>query len=197
MQIGLKIKFVLFALAGIFATSTSSFAGERLTADFTQEKTLSGFKTPLKSSGKVVIFSDFGIIWHQLRPFSSITKISQDTIETESSPGNISVIKIDEKAPGALIQELLRAIFSSDEVSLSKNFIVAKNSLEKGKTRLTLTPKKEGQFNLFKEISLVKGENLESVLLEDLTGSKTTITFTNTHRKVVAKEEARREFKER
>ena len=194
---GLKIKFVLFTIAGIFATSTPSFAGERLTADFTQEKTLSGFKTPLKSSGKVVIFSDFGIIWHQLRPFSTITKISQDAIETESTPGNISVIKMGEKAPSASIQELLHAIFSSDEASLSKNFAVTKNSLGKGKTRLTLKPKKEGQFNLFKEIDLVKGVNLESVLLEDPTGSKTAITFTNTHRKTVSKEEAQREFKGR
>lgn len=188
---------MLFALAGIFATSTPSFAGEKLTADFTQEKTLSGFKTPLKSSGKVVIFSDLGIIWHQLRPFSTITKISQEKIETESTPGNISVIKMGEKAPSASIQELLRAIFSSDEVSLSENFTVTKKSLEKGKTRLTLKPKKEAQFNLFKEIDLVKSVNLESVLLEDLTGAKTAITFTNTDRKVVSKEEARREFEAR
>ncbi len=102
-------------MVGSILFSGASFAGDRLSADFSQEKTLAGFKTPLRSSGNVVIFSDLGLIWRQLRPFPSITKITEGTITTQTGNATPEVRTIKTGDSFANPQELLRAIFAGDE----------------------------------------------------------------------------------
>ncbi len=180
---------------GLFALATTSFAGERLSADFSQEKTLSGFKTPLRSSGNVVIFSDFGLIWCQLRPFASIIKITGDTITTQTGKAapQVTTIKTGDSLTNP--QELLKAIFAGDEKALSKSFNVATEKGKSGKTLLTLTPKNEQGTVLFSEMRIVKTKEIESVTMKDVAGNITVISFTNTVRKKVTDSEAQREFK--
>ncbi len=186
--------FALCAV-GLFTLATTSFAGERLSADFSQEKTLSGFKTPLRSSGNVVIFSDFGLIWCQLRPFASIIKISGDTITTQTGKAAPQVTTIKTGDSFTNPQELLKAIFAGDEKALSQSFNVATEKGKNGKTLLTLTPKNEKGTVLFSEMRIVKTKEIESVTMKDVAGNITVISFTNTVRKKVTDSEAQREFK--
>ena len=185
--------FALF-LAALFSLVSVSVAGERLSADFSQEKTLSGFKTPLRSAGNVVIFSDFGLIWHQLRPFSSVIKITGNTITTQTGKTAPQVTTMKTGDSFTNPQELLKAIFAGDEKALSLSFNVVTQKEKTGKTLLTLTPKNEKGTVLFSEMRILKAKEIESVTMKDIAGNVTTISFTNTVRKKVTDSEAQREF---
>ncbi len=190
------LSFRNFALLTVvsFLFSGASFAGDRLSADFSQEKTLSGFKTPLRSSGNVVIFSDFGLIWRQLRPFVSTIKITGDTITTKTGNATPEVRTIKTGDSFANPQELLRAIFAGDEAVLAKSFHVRQKKNEEGKTLLKLTPKNEKGTVLFTEMTILKTREIERVQMKDVAGNLTTISFTNTLRKNVTPNEAQREL---
>ena len=185
--------FALCAV-GLFALVSVSVAGERLSADFSQEKTLSGFKTPLRSAGNVVIFSDFGLIWHQLRPFSSVIKITGNTITTQTGKNAPQVTTMKTGDSFTNPQELLKAIFAGDEKALSVSFNVVTQKEKGGKIFLTLTPKNEKGTVLFSEMRILKAKEIESVTMKDVAGNVTSISFTNTVRKKVTDSEAQREF---
>lgn len=189
------LRNIAVCAVGLFALATTSFAGERLSADFSQEKTLSGFKTPLRSAGNVVIFSDFGLIWHQLRPFASIIKITGDTITTQTGKAAPQVTTIKTGDSFTNPQELLKAIFAGNEKALSQSFNVTTEKGKGGKTLLTLTPKNEKGTVLFSQMRIVKTKEIESVTMKDVAGNITVISFTNTVRKKVTDSEAQREFK--
>ena len=188
------LKNLALCAVGIFALASVSLARERLSADFSQEKTLSGFKTPLRSAGNVVIFSDFGLIWRQLHPFASIIKITGNTITTQTGKASPEVTTIKTGDTFTNPQELLKAIFATDEKALAQSFNVTTQKEKGGKTLLTLTPKNEKGTPLFSEMQIVKAQEIESVTLKDAAGNITTISFTNTKRKSITDSEAQREF---
>lgn len=187
-------KNLALCAVGFFTLASVSLAGELLSADFSQEKTLSGFKTPLRSTGNVVIFSDFGLIWRQLRPFVSIIKITGNTITTQTGKATPEVTTIKTGDTFTNPQELLKAIFAADEKALAQSFNVTTQKEKDGKTLLTLTPKNEKGTPLFSEMKIVRAKEIESVTLKDAAGNITTISFTNTKRRKVTDSEAQREF---
>ena len=192
-----RLLYGMAFLTGVLFLGHFACAAERLSAEFTQTKTLSGFSKPLESRGTVVIYSDLGLIWQQLTPFESKIKISENAVSSRASDGPQEVVPISFGVDSYSIPQLIQAVFTGNDTILQTQFHVKKEMLSGGKTRFTIVPKKKEGFHLFLSANVLKAADVERVEFTDAAHNKTTILFTNTRHTHLEQSEANREFQDR
>ena len=192
-----RLHCVITFLTGALLLGHLACAAERLSAEFTQTKTLSGFSKPLVSKGTVAIYSDLGIIWRQLTPFESNIKISENVVSSRTPGGTHEVVPIPSGVDSYSIPQLIQAVFTGNDTILKTQFHVTKEPLSGGKTRITIVPKNKEGFPLFLSATVLKAADVERVELTDAAQNKTTILFTNTRHTHLEQSEANREFQDR
>nr|WP_099139683.1 outer membrane lipoprotein carrier protein LolA [Xenorhabdus hominickii] len=147
-------------------------------ADFSQVRQIQGMPHPLHSSGEMLVSQHKGLWWHQQKPFS-LTLVLDDSHMVQIMPGQTPQVITAESNPQLFqFNHLMRALFQADRAVLEENFNIKFSDLGQEKWRLVLTPKTSPLDKLFTAITLNGQTNLEGILLTDLQGDRTELSFT-------------------
>lgn len=170
--------------AAFAADSASSLAAiekalahpEMLVAQFTVQKTVPGFKSPLTSTGRLFLWDKHGLFWETKTPFSEAILFTER-----------GVVKQDESGPQAFtenprIGQIMQSLLSASEQSsdLTRQFFLTAKSDKKGNWSLIASPKSDLISQLISEIALYGNRFIERVTLTDVAGNISRIAFTRT-----------------
>ena len=186
------IRVPLMALLGLFALVTCVCAAEDapgirarlvqvsvLRGNFEQEKQISGFRNPLKSSGDFLLARGKGLVWNTRHPFASTLVLtprgmrtgSAGSSETPAGPGRVSGSGV------GMANQLLMALLGGDFAGLSGQFRMVESVSPDGSWRLQLVPRRGPLKAVFKQIELRGDRFVRSVRLLEPGGDVTQLVF--------------------
>ena len=150
-----------------------------LRGDFQQEKHVEGFRNPLRSGGRFVNASEYGVLWQTLKPFPSDVVLTRDRILTRQADGR-SRVELDARQQPALrtVNTLMFALMSGDVDALEEYFDLRITLLPDNHWRLVLLPKSDAVARAFEQVTLEGGRHVQHVLIEEPGGDRTQLTFT-------------------
>jgi len=162
------------ALAEISAQLSSSAV---LRGQFQQSKQIEGFRNPLRSSGRLVMAREHGVIWETQSPFPSTIVLSQDQLLSVDTQGNAKVLLsgADSGAMGA-VHGLLMALIVGDFAQLSAQFAIEVQPSDQG-WALLLTPTDPALQQAFAQIELSGDEFVRQVRMRESSGDRSVIDF--------------------
>ena len=150
-----------------------------LRGSFEQEKQVSGFRNPLKSSGDFLLAQGKGLVWNTRRPFASTLVLTARGMRV-GAPGNRQKPDGPATMTGAgvgMANELLMALLAGDVASLSRQFRIVESLSADGSWRLELVPRKRPMKTVFKQIELRGDRFVRSVRLIEPGGDVTQLAF--------------------
>lgn len=159
-------------------TITASVARpDVLRGQFTQEKQVSGFKSPLRSQGRFVVARQHGVIWTTLEPFPSEVVVTADRILSRQRDGS-SRVELDARQQPALrsVNAVMFALMSGDVQALSSQFNVQATREAQG-WRLYLTPKSAMLAKAFQSLALQGDRYVRQVEIVEANDDRTHIRF--------------------
>lgn len=150
-----------------------------LRGNFEQEKQLSGFRNPLKSSGDFLLARDKGVVWNTRRPFASTLVLTPRGMRTGPAGGSEKPAGPGRKASAGVgvANELLMALLGGDVASLSKQFRMDESVSADGSWQLRLLPRKGPLRTVFKQIELSGDRYVRSVRMIEPGGDVTRLAF--------------------
>lgn len=149
-----------------------------LRGDFVQEKTLQGFRNPLRSSGTFMLARSHGVVWTTLAPFRSTIVLTSKQLTVRRADGSAAPLAGQGGSQAiATANALLMALLSGRVDSLSSQFTVTETLLPNKAWRLVLVPKPGALQSVFKRIQLQGDDHVRSVALEEANGDRTNIEF--------------------
>lgn len=93
---------------------------------FEQEKSIKGFRQPLRSSGEFLVARGKGIVWHVLRPFESTLVIKPDSLQSRRGDGEVNMqMRAEEEPVLRTVNAMLFAVMSADPAQLRKFFEIS------------------------------------------------------------------------
>ncbi|MCB1567385.1 MAG: outer membrane lipoprotein carrier protein LolA [Xanthomonadales bacterium] len=145
---------------------------------FSQEKQLAGFRHPLRSQGRFLLARDRGVVWTTLKPFPSEMVVTQDRILTRQRDGKTRV-EADASQQPALrsINTLLFALMGGNLEALAARFDVADMHSDAAGWHVALTPKAGALTQVFTRITLAGDTTVQEVDMEERSGDRTRIQF--------------------
>lgn len=182
----------LMALPWFFALVTFAYAAEDapgirarlvqvsvLRGSFEQEKQISGFRNPLRSSGDFLLARGKGLVWNTRHPFASTLVLTSRGMRTgpagssekPAGPGRLSGAGV------GMANELLVALLGGDVASLSGQFRMVESVSPDGSWRLQLVPRRGPLTKVFKQIELRGDRFVRSVRLLEPGGDVTQLAF--------------------
>jgi outer membrane lipoprotein carrier protein LolA len=175
---------LLTAACGIGAASADEaqqFApGQVLRGQFIQERVLTGFSAPLKTTGSFVLAPGEGLIWQALKPFAVTTVMTAEGISQKN--GDVEMLNLPStKAPFlARLYDILGGALAGDEQPLKRFFDVKRNEDAAG-WHLVLTPRQKGgsEAQAFKEIRIDGTRFVDHVTITKGSGDSDQLTFTD------------------
>jgi hypothetical protein len=154
--------------------------GQVLRGQFVQERVLTGFSAPLKTTGNFILAPGKGLIWQALNPFAVTTVMTAEGISQKN--GNTELLNLPaSKAPFlARLYDILGGALAGDQQPLERFFEVKRNT-DAGGWHLVLTPlQKAGADALaFKEIRIDGSRFVDHVTIEKESGDSDQLTFTD------------------
>jgi len=183
MKSWLLMVFALFSLSAqaVTLTELQQRFGQQpvLSAEFEQQRSISGMAKPLKSSGELLISQQKGLWWSQQKPFP-LTLLLDDKRMVQTLAGQPpQVVTADNNPQMFQFNHLLTALFHADSQALEQNFALQFSDLGHNKWRLILTPKTTPLDRLFKRITLNGEQFLETIDIDDMQSDATHIRFFN------------------
>ena len=150
-----------------------------LRGEFTQQKRLTGFRNPLRSSGAFLLAKEHGIVWRTLVPFPSTMVVTSDRILSRLADGSTR-IELDAQEQPALgaVNALLFALFAGDVEVLSERFETAAAMPDSSHWTLGLVPKPGAFGAVFLRIDVEGDAFVRHVRIEERGGDVTEISFT-------------------
>lgn len=148
-------------------------------ADFSQERNIKGMSKPLKSSGNMIISKDYGLWWHQTKPFDLTLLMNNTVMKQKTGNQKPQVITAKDNAQLFQFNSLLSALFKADQAVLAKNFSFSFSDKGNNRWEINLTPKASPLNKIFKKINLTGKVYLENVVIDDMQGDKTFVRFSN------------------
>jgi len=117
--------------------------GQVLRGQFVQERSLEGFKAPLKSEGRFVVAAGRGLIWIVEKPFPTTTVITPAGLVQEAR-GNETLRLAASRIPFmSRLYDMLSGTMSGDWSRMKEDFNVESSGSDKN-WQLRLTPAKSG-----------------------------------------------------
>lgn len=171
----------LMSVSGFSLAAISQVAGKALVpevnilrGEFRQVRTLKGFKNPLKSEGRFLVSKAHGVVWQNIKPFTSRILVTNNGKIVNLADKQASA-KSNGKRPNAAFSKIMLAMLSGDQAELAKYFNIERIETGNGWT-LTLLPKG----NMARAFSLVEirgARYIEHVLMQEKSGDKTELVF--------------------
>lgn len=146
--------------------------------DFTQSRTLAMFEQPLVSEGSFLLERQHGLLWQQNTPFPVNLVLTQDKLRQTFANQPAQVITAKENPMAFYFSKIFLSVFHGDTEQLQSQFDL-QFSPQKEHWQLVLTPKEAPLNAVFKSIILQGNQDINSLVLEEIRGDKTEITFTN------------------
>jgi len=143
---------------------------------FTQNRHLTGFDVPLKTSGEFFLVPDMGLAWIVKKPFKSRLLMTDEGI-TQITHG--SVMKVGGGGIGKIIAGMMYPALARDWPKLEQAFDIEKKPAVKleNNWQVTLHPR-AGQMKKIISKIVVKGRSItEFLLVVKASGDRDEITF--------------------
>ena len=183
------IKKSLFAvLLAVFSLSLQAFTmaqlrsnlteNKLLRGEFTQSKKLQMFKKPLLSSGAFLLDHQQGLLWSQRKPFAVSLVLVEDKLSQQFGTQQAEIIEAKDNPMVFYFSHLFLSLFKGDIKALDEQFTMQLTGVESAWS-LQLTPKSAPLNKVFATISISGGEYIKELLLIELSGDSSEITFTN------------------
>ena len=189
--------FLCAALLGVapaaFAEKPAPAASEQLTQDllskvkqqlkdapvvrgkFEQEKSIKGFKQPLKSAGDFVLAREKGIVWHVLKPCESTLIVKPDSLQSRRGDGEVSMqMRAEDEPVLRTVNAMLFAVMSADLVQLRQFFEVSGKAQASG-WQMHLVPRDPMLAQWLASVDLQGGQFVREVKLQEARGDSSTI----------------------
>lgn len=183
------IKKSLFAvLLAVFSFSLQALTMDQLRSnltehkllrgEFAQSKTLQIFNKPLLSSGSFLLDHQQGLLWSQRKPFAVSLVLAADKLSQQFGSQQAEIIEAKDNPMVFYFSRLFLSLFKGDIEALDEQFIMQLTGLESNWS-LLLTPKSAPLNKVFATISISGGEYIKELLLTELSGDASEITFSN------------------
>jgi len=178
-----KLLAVLFFLFSLSAQAmTLADIQQKLTAHtllrglFTQAKTMQMFNQPLISQGRFLLEQNQGLIWQQTEPFPVSLVLVKDKLSQQFAEQDAEVIIAQDNPMVFYFSHLFLSLFKGDMDGLTEQFKI-KISEKNGNWLLLLTPKSAPLNKVFTNVSIEGAEFIDFLVLTELNGDASTITF--------------------
>ncbi|WP_447939608.1 outer membrane lipoprotein carrier protein LolA [Pseudoxanthomonas mexicana] len=149
-----------------------------LRGGFSQEKQVTGFRNPLRSSGRFVLAREKGVIWTTVAPFPSEIVITRDRIVSRLRDGNSRVEVDGRQQPGLrTVNAMMFALMSGDMKALTTTFDVKSEPADGKGWRMTLLPRSRQLAQAFTSVRLAGDRYVREVELREANGDVTRIRF--------------------
>lgn len=146
---------------------------------FTQLKTVQGFKQPLKSSGDFVVARGKGIAWQVRKPFASTLIVKPDSLLSRAADGSVAMqMKAQDEPVLRTINAMLFAVMAADLAQLSQYFEVTGQVHSSGWT-LHLVPRDAMLAQWLQAVDLRGQQFVQEVQLQEARGDRSQILIQN------------------
>lgn len=146
---------------------------------FTQLKTVQGFRQPLKSSGDFVVARGKGIAWQVRQPFASTLIVRPDSLLSRGADGSTAVqMRAQDEPVLRTINAMLFAVVSADLAQLTHYFEVSGQVQGAGWT-LHLVPRDPVLAQWLQAVDLSGQQFVQSVQLQEARGDRSQIQMAN------------------
>ena len=146
--------------------------------DFAQSRTMSMFKQPLLSKGHFVLSKDNGLLWRQTQPFSVFLTLTQNKLKQQFANQTPQLMSAKDNPMVFYFSHLFLSLFQGNTQALTLQFDLLLTG-NKNHWQLNLTPKEAPLNQVFSSIQLAGSDYINSLLLTENRGDKTSIIFTN------------------
>lgn len=176
--------FLWCALASVQAADIAATVAGKLAdapllrGQFSQQKTVSGFKKPLLSSGDFLIWRGRGVLWNTRKPFDSTLTVTPKALSAKQGDGGAGFRLDAGQEPGLReVNQLLFALLSGDVAALKRRFAIDGELAGADGWKLTLTPSDAALTKLFRRVELEGDRYVRQVRLEEANGDASLIRF--------------------
>jgi hypothetical protein len=143
---------------------------------FDQTKTLAGMKRPLASNGRFCVVAGKGVLWRTLKPFPNTLRLTKD--EIVHFQGERVAMRLDAKQEPTvrMINSVLFSMLSGELGQLDTLFEV-NGSLDAASWKVALKARQPALAKAIGEISLAGGAYVKTIHIDEASGDKTDIVF--------------------
>jgi hypothetical protein len=147
-----------------------------VSGSFTQDKSVKGFKKPLKSSGDFEVMRGQRIVWHTKAPFDSTLIVTPESLTQTSAAGPSVRVSASEQPGVTMLTRVLLGVVSGDLGPLESNW-TATGVVEQGRFSIQLIPKNDALKKVISELSLTGDTFVRTVRIKDGGGAETQIAL--------------------
>lgn len=178
-MLGLSLGLAVHAQAALLEDVARAMSlGAQVNADFSMVRQLRSVHSVIASSGNLLFFRSQGLIWNQVSPFPNVMTVTKKKITMEIPGLGIPQVIESSQAPAAFrYTDTILSMMSVRPEDLRRYFdVTAQGTLSQW--RLVLVPRSGPLVRLFQQIVLT-GNNgiLATVVMNELSGDVTTVTF--------------------
>ena len=146
---------------------------------FTQRKTVQGFKQPLQSSGDFVVARGKGIAWQVRQPFASTLIVKPDSLLSRAADGSVAMqMKAQDEPVLRTINAMLFAVMAADLAQLSQYFEVT-GQVQAAGWKLHLVPRDPMLAQWLQSVDLRGQQFVQEVLLQEAREDRSQIQIQN------------------
>lgn len=148
---------------------------------YEQEKWVSGFAKPLKSTGDYLLLRGKGVLWRTLTPFASQLALTRDAIRSDA-------VQLDAtKEPSVrVVTTLMLALLDGNLAALEGAFQVQAELLGASGWRAQLQPRSPALAKLFQRIEIEGDRQLRRIHLLEAQGDRSVIRLEEQQREPAA-----------
>lgn len=146
---------------------------------FTQRKTVQGFKQPLQSSGDFVVARGKGIAWQVRKPFASTLIVKPDSLLSRGADGSVAMqMKAQDEPVLRTINAMLFAVMAADLAQLGQYFEVT-GQVQASSWALHLVPRDAMLAQWLQAVDLRGQQFVQEVQLQEARGDRSQILIQN------------------
>lgn len=146
---------------------------------FSQRKTVQGFKQPLQSSGDFVVARGKGIAWLVRQPFASSLIVKPDSLLSRGADGSVAMqIKAQDEPVLRTINAMLFAVMAADLAQLGQYFEVS-GQVQGSNWKLHLVPRDAMLAQWLQSVDLSGQQFVQEVQLQEARGDRSQIFIKN------------------
>lgn len=166
------------ASAPLAAINARLVKSHLLCGDFKQVKQLVGIKKPLASSGRFCVDANQTIIWLTEQPFATTLCVTPDFIIQSHAGQVLNTLAADQEPAVRMINRVLFSLLAGDLSQLDKLFLM-QGAMQNGSWQVALKARDANVSAAMSSIDLQGDRFVNSVILQEAEGDRTSITFSN------------------
>lgn len=147
-----------------------------LRGDFTQSKSVAGFRKPLASNGDFLVSRERGVLWHTRKPFAGELRMTRNEI-VATQDGRVAFQLDAGREPSVrVINNLMFSLLGGDVLALKEYFTID-GKLSGKSWSLTLTPRHAALAKSMRRVDLSGDRYVRQITIDESNGDSTHIQF--------------------